>query len=75
MLHALLNKHLMLSRQGMGVLHFCTNRFTRDIRRAVWYPEGYRNKIDVTHIDFGIFLRLTNVADALEFVRNENGVY
>ena len=71
MLHALMYKHPMATRIGVGVLHFCVNRFTGEVRYALWYPEGYREKVNVTHVDFESLITCTSVAEVYSLIQSE----
>jgi hypothetical protein len=72
--HLLTHAHPLIEKRGIGVVHFCMNRITHNIRYAVWYPAGYREKLDITHVDLASFLTCKNVQDARSFVEIEMGL-
>lgn len=72
MLHTILFRHPMMSRLGFGVVHMCVNRFSGRINGAVWYPEGYKERVPLDGIDWPAFMNCSTVNEGWSIVNAAN---
>lgn len=71
MLHGLFYTHPILTKINFGIIHICANRLTGTVNKAVFYPDGYRDVLDCTYIDFDEFFAFSNLVDAINWLERE----